>query len=234
MLSFRKIKKGYSDFLLDIPNLNIAEGEIVGLVGNNGAGKTTLLKLLLDLVKTDEGYVVNFDATVDQVEIWKNYTGAYLDENFLVPYLKPLEYLKLIKEIKKIEDSDFNDFLADIEFFASGVLNSSSYIDQLSKGNKMKVGIAGALVGNPKVLVLDEPFSHLDPSSQIGLTNFFKKNRGINSITLLSSHDLNNINNLCNRIILLMDGNIEKDLSKNESSITEIKDYFEKADQPIW
>lgn len=227
MLSFDRIKKRYHNFLLEIPQLSIGTGEIVGLVGNNGAGKTTLLKLVLDLIKADEGKIINFNAVVDRSEAWKKDTGAYLDENFLIPYLTPLEYLNLIRHLKKIPASDFHHFLSEVKSFADSALNSSNFIDELSKGNKLKIGIAGALMGNPRVLVLDEPFSHLDPSSQIALSTWLQNNRAHDSIMLLSSHNLSNVNSLCNRIILLDNGKIEKDVNKDEKNYGQVKAYFE-------
>ncbi|MDR8393094.1 ABC transporter ATP-binding protein [Aliifodinibius sp. S!AR15-10] len=227
MLDFENLQKRYHDFLLDISNLSISKGEIVGIVGNNGAGKTTFLKLMLDLIKADEGQVVNFGVRVARSEDWKRHTGAYLNEDFLIPYLTPLEYLKLIQNLKHISASDFRHFLSEIEFFTGAALNSSKYIDELSKGNKLKVGITGALVGDPRLLVLDEPFSHLDPSSQVALTSWLKNNRAHNSITLLSSHNLSNVNNLCSRIVLLDNGKVEKDLYKDEGTFDQIRAYFE-------
>ena len=93
MILIHDLKKTYgSKVAVDIPEYTIAEGEILGLVGNNGAGKTTLFRLMLDLLKADSGNVTINDIDVSRSDSWKNFTGAYLDESFLIDYLTPEEY----------------------------------------------------------------------------------------------------------------------------------------------
>lgn len=177
MIRINGIEKRFNDFSLLIEDISIKGGEIIGLIGNNGAGKTTFLKVVLDLLKPNSGIVKNFEVDIDKSEAWKPNTGAYLDEDFLITYLKPIEYLTLLRSIKKIEEEEFKKFLGTIEPFCGNLLNSTKYIGELSKGNKQKIGISGALLGDLSLVVLDEPFSNLDPSSSIFLANYFKHRR---------------------------------------------------------
>lgn len=228
MISFKDIEKNFSGFSLSLNDIAFKEGDIVGLVGNNGAGKTTLLKLILDLLKSDKGEIKNNGRLVNKNEDWKLNTGAYLDEDFLIPYLSPIEYFLLIKSLKKIDDQVFDNFLTSLDSFIGDLAHSSKYVGQLSKGNKQKVGIIGALIGNLKLVILDEPFSNLDPSSSEFLINYFLKSRNENKITLVSSHSLNHLMRFCNRIVLLEEGRVILDEINLDLAATELASFFKK------
>ena len=156
-------------------NLQINDGETIGLVGNNGAGKTTLFRMLLDLIRSDAGIILSKDSNVAQNDHWKNYTASFLDEGFLIDYLTPEEYFVFIGSLHQQSVSHVMESLQQFEEFFNGeILNSGKYIRDFSKGNQNKIGIAAAMMQNPELLVLDEPFANLDPTTQIRLKSLVK------------------------------------------------------------
>jgi len=228
MITINNLVKGYNGKIaVNISNLEIGNG-IVGLVGNNGAGKTTLFRLLLDLVKADRGEVLSNEKKVSENEDWKNYTAAYIDEGFLIPYLTPEEYFYFVGKLNNRSKADVDEMLAGlVTFFDGSILKSGKYIRDLSKGNQFKVGIAASLLQDPEVMILDEPFANLDPSSQIRLIQMIKALIEKKPMTILvSSHDLNNITDVCTRILLMEKGIIIKDFQTSSDTLNELEDYF--------
>lgn len=229
MIEVKNLIKKYGGVaVLDIPDLDIHKGESFGLVGNNGAGKTTLFSLILDLRRATNGFVLIKDHDVSKTENWKNFTGSYIDENFLIDFLTPEEYFKFIANLHGLSKGDLKDFYVKYDdLFAGEILGKKKYIRELSKGNQKKVGVAGALLSKPEVLVLDEPFSNLDPSSQIRLKNILKNMKSEDSVTMLiSSHDLNHVTEVCDRIAILDRGNIVHDLQTSNKTLEELEQYF--------
>jgi ABC-2 type transport system ATP-binding protein len=229
MIEVKNLIKKYSGVpVLDIPDLCVQKGESFGLVGNNGAGKTTLFSLILDLRRATNGTVFMKNHDVSKTENWKNFTGSYIDENFLIDFLTPEEYFRFIANLHGLSDGDLKDFYQKYDdLFAGEVLGKKKYIRELSKGNQKKVGIAGALLSKPEALVLDEPFSNLDPSSQIRLKNILKTMKSEDSVTMLiSSHDLNHVTEVCERIVILDRGNIVHDLQTSNKTLEELESYF--------
>lgn len=213
--------------VVDINYLGINEGETIGLVGNNGAGKTTLFRMILDLIRASKGSILSKGEDVSANSDWKKYTASYLDEGFLIDYLTPEEYFEFIGSLQDMSKADVADFLTHYqEFFNGEVLNSKKYIRDFSKGNQNKVGIAAALMQKPEVLVLDEPFANLDPTTQIRLKTLIRKLKDQKVTTLISSHDLNHVTDVCDRIILIEKGIIIKDFHTNENSLKELESYF--------
>lgn len=229
MIKINNLKKNYGTVCVcNVPDLIINNGEIIGLVGNNGAGKTTLFRMVLDLILPTSGEVFSKDINVKGKDEWKCYTASYLDEGFLIDYLTPEEYFYFIGNLNRLSKTDVWEFVKTFEeFFNDEILSSNKYIRDLSKGNQNKVGIAAALISNPEVLVLDEPFANLDPTTQIRLKKLVKDLNATKGTTILiSSHDLNHVTDVCTRIILLEKGNIIKDLIKNENTLRELETYF--------
>lgn len=228
MITIRNILKIYSNKVaVNISQLEIKQGELIGLVGNNGAGKTTLFRLLLDLIRANSGEVCLKDKNVAATEDWKNYTAAYLDEGFLINYLTPKEYFYFIGKLHNLSKATVNEFLEKFESFFEGAIDDKKYIRDLSKGNQFKVGIVACLLQDPELLILDEPFANLDPSSQIRLMNLLKELNEQKRVTILvSSHDLNHITDLCKRIILMEKGEIIKDLQSSSGTLEQLENYF--------
>ncbi|MCC6689238.1 MAG: ABC transporter ATP-binding protein [Saprospiraceae bacterium] len=229
MITAENLTKVYgSQTVLNIPELKIKRGESFGLVGNNGAGKTTLFSLILDLIRPTTGYVFNNDIRVDQSEAWKSYTSSFLDESFLIGYLTPEEYFYFLGELREQNKVDIDHFLENFrEFFNDEVLGKKKYIRNMSKGNQKKVGIVGALIGNPEVIILDEPFANLDPTTQIRLKKILKSITEKGDKTLLvSSHDLSHTVEVSDRIVALHKGEIVKDIITSEETLRELEAFF--------
>ena len=229
MIQISQLKKQYKEaVVLDVPSLEIPKVECFGLVGNNGAGKTTLFRIILDLVRATQGQVSIDGEDVSKSESWKSTVGAYLDEHMLLAYLTPDEYFETLRKIYGMSEADLNSHLEKFtELFNEEVLGKKKYIRDLSKGNLKKVGIAAAMMGHPQVVMLDEPFENLDPSSQIRLKKLILRETEQSKITfLISSHDLNHVTEICNRIVLLEKGKVIRDLREKSEMMSELEAYF--------
>ncbi|KGI22811.1 ABC transporter ATP-binding protein [Hoylesella timonensis] len=241
---------------VDIPSLEIDKGEVIGLVGNNGAGKTTLFRLLLDLQKADEGQVLlGFDEketkqtvsteplmpsqdstnltwiSPSETETWKALTGAYIDSGFLIDFLTPEEYFEFIAKVNHLPTEQLQSFLNSMTQLMDGeILGQKKLIRDFSAGNQQKIGIIAAMIAHPQLLILDEPFNFLDPSSQ----NLLKKiildyHKQTNATILVSSHNLQHTIEISTRVILLEKGKIIKDLpNENQKADADLEAYFNR------
>ncbi len=230
MIKAVNLAKSYKQkVVLNISELTVNDGEIFGLVGNNGAGKTTLLRLMLDLIKADKGELRSGEYVISKSEKWKDYTSSYLDEGFLIGFLTPEEYFDFIAEeygfTKELIASKLSEFS---NFFNGEILGQKKkFIRDFSKGNKQKIGIASALITGPKVVILDEPFNSLDPTSQILLKRILSDyNRSTGATMIISSHDLNHVTEICTRIAIIERGVIIRDLHNGGQAMAELSDYF--------
>jgi len=229
MIQVIDLKKQYKEaVVLDVNQLDIPTSECFGLVGNNGAGKTTLFRIMLDLVRATSGHVLIEGEDVSKSENWKRKTGAYLDEHMLLAYLTPDEYFQTLGKVYNLSEQDLEIHLAKFkELFNDEICGKKKYIRDLSKGNMKKVGIAAALMGNPEAVFLDEPFENLDPSSQIRLKKLILHEKDDSKVTfLISSHDLNHVTEICDRIVLLEKGKIINDLRDKSAMMAELDAYF--------
>ena len=229
MITTSNLSKKYNDkVVLNIDSLEIPKGQSFGLVGNNGAGKTTYFSLLLDLIRPTTGDITNNEILVHNSEAWKPFTSAFIDESFLIGYLTPEEYFYFIGELREQNKADVDTFVNQFEdFFHGEILNQKKYLRDLSKGNQKKVGIVAALIGNPEVIVLDEPFANLDPTTQIRLKQIIKDLAETKGVTvLISSHDLMHVTDVCERIVVLEKGEIVKDLETNAATLKELEVHF--------
>jgi ABC-2 type transport system ATP-binding protein len=229
MIHTKDLSKTYNGTtVLNIEELNIPKGQSFGLVGNNGAGKTTYFSLLLDLIKPTTGSITSNDVVVDKSEDWKPFTSAFIDESFLIGYLTPEEYFYFIGDLRGQNKADVDALTSQFEDFFNGeILGRKKYLRDLSKGNQKKAGIVAALIGNPEVIILDEPFANLDPTTQIRLKQILKDLAQKQGVTILvSSHDLMHVTDVCERIVVLEKGNIVKDLETNPTTLKELEAHF--------
>lgn len=229
MIQVNNLTKTYNGTtVLNIPNLEIKRGESFGLVGNNGAGKTTFFSLLLDLIQPSIGSITSNGIQVHLSEDWKPFTSAFIDESFLIGYLTPEEYFYFIGDLRGQNKADIDALLEKHkEFFNDEILNNRKYLRDLSKGNQKKVGIIATLIGNPEVIILDEPFANLDPTTQIRLKRIIKELADNPDVTILvSSHDLLHTVEVSNRIVALNKGQIVKDIQTSEETLKELETFF--------
>ncbi len=236
MISVQNVSKIYGEKkVLNVEHLEIPKGETFGLVGNNGAGKTTLFSCLLDLIEPSSGSISIDQIKVNESEVWKNKVSAFIDESFLIGYLTPEEYFYFLGELRGQNKATVDEFLKQFnDFFNGEILNAKKYIRDLSKGNQKKVGIVGALIGKPEMIVLDEPFANLDPSTQIKLKNLIRVWSQDSNVTfLISSHDLSHTTEVCNRIVVLNKGEVIKDIKTNPETLRELENFFAEQVSPM-
>ena len=232
MITINNLSKVYeTKKVLSIENLKFPKGQTIGLVGNNGAGKTTLFSLILDLIEPSSGFVSIDEEKVNESENWKNKVGAFIDETFLIGYLTPEEYFYFLGELRGQSKANVDEFLKNFtDFFNGEILNAKKYIRDLSKGNMKKVGIIGALIGTPAIIILDEPFANLDPSTQIKLKNLIRDwSENSDSTFLISSHDLAHTTEVCERIVVINKGELVRDIQTSPETLRDLEQYF--ADQ---
>jgi ABC-2 type transport system ATP-binding protein len=238
-ITIENLTKHFGDkTALNIDRYDIHSGDIIGLLGNNGAGKTTLFRIILDLLHADsgtctihgqqaDGTYVSFNTA--ESEDWKHLTGAFVDTGFLIEYLTPEEYFSFLAKVNGILPSELNKRLKPFESFMNGeILGRNILIRNLSMGNQQKVGIIGAMLGNPRLLILDEPFNFLDPSSQLAMKYLLESyNKDTGATIIVSSHNLAHTFDICTRATLLEHGRILMDYDKDYAQLTsDIEKYF--------
>lgn len=240
IISIHQLQKNFGQVVAcNIDQYTINDGDMVGLVGNNGAGKTTLFRLILDLLKADGGSVTLtslndnlHDVDVTATEEWKRATGAFIDDSFLIDYLTPDEYFQFLGRIYGIAKDEVTARLERFRtFFAGEILGEKKLIRDYSMGNKQKIGIASAMLNRPNLLILDEPFNFLDPSSQAVIKHLLKEyHEETHATVIISSHNLNHTVEVCPRIALLEHGVIIRDIQNIDGSAeAELESYFDVA-----
>lgn len=218
---------------VDIPSFVINDGDVLGLVGNNGAGKTTFFRLILDLLDADRGSVTIDGANPAESEDWKAGVGAYIDEGFLIDFLTPEEYFEFVGKVNGMSRDQVAERLTVFERFMAGeVMGQKKYIRDFSAGNKQKVGIVAAMLLRPQLLILDEPFNFLDPSSQGAMKHLLTQyNRETGATILVSSHNLQHTVDISPRIALMENGHIIRSIdNQNGEAKAELENYFQVND----
>lgn len=229
MIEINSLRKTYNGVtVLNIPQLEIKQGESFGLVGNNGAGKTTLFSLLLDLIEPSNGSVKLKGIQVNLSEGWKPFTAAFLDESFLIGYLTPEEYFYFIGELRGQNKATVDALIGRYtDFFNDEILGKKKYLRDLSKGNQKKVGIIATLIGNPELIILDEPFANLDPTTQFRLKKIIRELADDKNVTILvSSHDLAHTTEVSDRIVAMHKGEVVKDIYTSAETLKELEEFF--------
>ena len=229
-IKIENLKKIYGEnTVIDIPEFTISDGQLIGLVGNNGAGKTTLMRLMLDLIKANEGRVLSNGNAVNEDFAWKQYTGSFVDKSFLIDFYTPEEFFQFIADAYDIDSETLEERLQEfMPLMRDEILGTGKLIREFSEGNRQKIGIIGAMIVHPELLILDEPFNYLAPSSQINIAKIIHQvNQKYGTTVLISSHNLNFISEICSRVVLMEKGKIIKDMNnENQEATHEMEDYF--------
>lgn len=226
------VSKSYGNqVVLDDLNFTISENGIVGLIGKNGVGKTTLLKILSGVSTSFDGVVTMRDIATTQLDRYKNDVGYMSEKNPLYEKLYVSEYLTWLSKIHGIEvpKSRVDQILKETDLYEV----KSKLISHLSKGYKQRVGIAAALLHDPSLLILDEPVNGLDPQQIIAYRKMIRE-LSKDKIIILSSHLMQEIEAICDRVILLENGKISKDeLLNSNSHEYDMNKWVVSLDQPI-
>ena len=164
-------------------------------------------------------------------EEWKHFTSAFIDNGFLIDFLTPEEYFTFINRVSGIKDCNIDDIAQKFEHFTGGeVFGRKILIRNLSAGNKQKVGIISTLITSPEILILDEPFNFLDPTSQNLLKKMIESyNRETGATVIISSHNLTHTVDISTRILLMEHGELKRDIVNiDQESIKELNEYFQE------
>ncbi len=198
-------------------NFRLEEGQIVGFLGPNGAGKSTTLKMLLGLLKPSEGSVLidGLDPQDQAIEL-KKQIGYLAENNPLYPEMYVREFLAFIGNIHQIDHLEPR--IQEVIEWVGLQKEAHKKIQELSKGYQQRVGIAMAILHNPKILILDEPTSGLDPNQRDEIRDLIKSLQK-NRIILFSSHILSEVEAICDRVLLIHQGKLV-----NDSPMKDIKD----------
>ena len=199
---------------------HIAPGEIVGMLGPNGAGKTTILKILTGYLQPDDGtvYVNGLDVLTHTRQVQAQI--GYLPETApLYPELSVQAYLKMMAELRQIPEDEQVARLSEA-IYAAGLENHLIRpIGELSKGFRQRVGLAQAILHQPRLLILDEPTIGLDPTQIVEVRRLIRR-LAEHSTVLFSTHILSEVEALCDRVIILMNGQIKADARLSELAAT--------------
>lgn len=228
-IQLNNLKKCFGEHVaVDIPHFTIGNGQVVGLVGNNGAGKTTLFRLMLDLAKATEGNVLIDGIDPATSEDWKLLTGAFIDNSFLIDFLTAEEYFEFVGKVSGMTKEQVEERLKTFEtFMGDEIIGKKKYIRDFSAGNKQKIGIVAALLNSPQLVILDEPFNFLDPSSQNQLKRILTEfNRSTGATVMVSSHNLQHTVEISTRVALLENGKIIEDIDNSDGKAEEILDKY--------
>lgn len=228
MIKIQNLRKSFNGIpALNIEDLEIHPGECVGIVGNNGAGKTTFFKSVLDLLKPDTGFVSVEDVHVNISADWQNHLNAFIDESFLIEFLKPKEYLTFILKMKNSQFGVEELLVRYSDFSNKDIDENKKYIRDLSTGTKVRIGVLSLLAGDPKYMIMDEPFAHLDPTSQAKLRKLIREQKEDGRCVIVSSHNLQNIAESCDRVILIEAGKVKYDVVVNDENMRTLGEYFD-------
>lgn len=159
---------------------------------------------------------------------WLHSLNAFIDESFLIDFLKPKEYLAFVLKAKNSNFSVADLLEKNGEFSNSDIEENKKYIRDLSTGTKVRISVLSLLAGEPKYLIMDEPFAHIDPTTQVRLRKLIRKQQEYGRSVIISSHNLQNIAESCDRVILLESGKIIFDEKVNEESMARLNDYFKE------
>lgn len=223
LISFDTVVKKFGKVAaLNELSFTLDRGEIVALVGNNGCGKTTTVNVLCNLLPYDGGSIVVFDRRVTpNYVLYKRNLGVILSPPIFVNEFTASEYLRFVAKFQKVPKGDIEPRIKDLlELFGLDSKNKLKIYEQ-SSGNKMKIAFSAAIIHNPDVLVLDEPFIHLD-SQTMDIIQSLIKSFVQRKTVLITSHSIDLVVGMCERILIMETGRIVSDFIKPTDYSSEI------------
>lgn len=214
---FDNVTKHYSNkSALNKLSFSIAENEFVALIGNNGCGKTTTINVLCNLTPYENGSVSIFGSKITPAfTSYKTHLGIVLSTHYSIAEFSIIDYLSFVGEFQFLKKMEIKARLEDLLKLLELEDQKHKAIKHLSSGNKMKVSIAAALIHNPKILILDEPFVNLDIKSIQTIIEIINGFRGKKTV-FITSHNLDLVVDLCNRFLLMENGKILTEINNNE------------------
>jgi ABC-2 type transport system ATP-binding protein len=221
MIDVTDVSKSYGSVqALNDVSFHVATGEVIGLLGPNGAGKTTMMKILTGYLQPDSGQAMvdGLNVLTDTLEVQKRI--GYLPENApLYPELSVQSYLKMIADLRQIPPDDQPALLSEAVRATDLADHLTRPIGQLSKGYRQRVGLAQAILHQPKLLILDEPTIGLDPTQIVEVRRLIRR-LASHSTVFLSTHILSEVEATCDRVIILLNGEVRADARLTELSAT--------------
>ena len=214
MIQLSQIQKNYGNFeVLKDVNLHVEKGEIYGLIGKNGAGKTTIFKIILGLTEYNGGTLsINHSKKNSELQNSRKKIGFFIGKNFF-DYLTAEENLHYYRQLKGIRDKKEVERVLKIV----GLQNVKTKYKSYSMGMKQRLGIAGALLGNPEVLLLDEPVNGLDPQGIADIRNLIiDLNKKYHMTIIVSSHILSELEHTANKFGIVHQGCVLKEITRND------------------
>ena len=226
-ITIEKVNKFYGkqQALADV-SFSLKKGEVVGFLGPNGAGKSTLMKIICCYLQQDSGKVQVCDLDTQEQDLLVKAKIGYLPEhNPLYPNMFVKEYLSFVGGIYKIDN--LKNRITEIIEQTGLSTEQSKKIGELSKGFKQRVGLAAALIHNPKILILDEPTTGLDPNQLVEIRNLIKE-VGRDKTVLLSTHIMQEVDKMCNRVIIINRGKIvdDKQIADLQKEGSDLENHF--------
>lgn len=238
MITVKNVCKKYGSFVaVDNISFEIDDGEIIGLLGPNGAGKSTTMNMLTGFIEPTSGEILINGVNISKKSKKAKSNIGYMPEN--VPLYKDLtvkEFINYMAELKYVKGKDKKNMVSDIMAKTNLTDVQNKLIKNLSRGYKQRVSMAGALVGSPKILILDEPTVGLDPKQITEIRNLIKSLAKDHTI-IISSHILSEISQMCKKVIILNKGkliaidtpeNLENKVSKNNVILVTVEDSENK------
>lgn len=220
LISIKDLGKKYSakaKFAIEDINIEGHEGEIIGILGHNGAGKSTTIKCITGMHPYERGSIsiCGHDLATNPIEAKRNF-GYVSDEFTLFEKMTGYEFINFMADIYKVKPKVRRERVA--EFQQLFALGDSIYneISSYSHGMKQKISLMGALIHNPKVFILDEPMVGLDPYTSNQVKLFFKKHSAEGNLVLFSSHNLDVVEKLCDRVYIIDQGHIIREINMED------------------
>jgi ABC-2 type transport system ATP-binding protein len=210
MLELRRVTKRYSGIpVVDDVSFAARAGEVTGYLGPNGSGKSTTLKMITGLIEPSDGEILFHGQPIDRDRIaHKQRLGYVPEEPHLYPHLTGAEYLEMVGQLRGLPERQIKEkvggFLRLLTLYGDRHVPMSSY----SKGMRQKILLAAALLHNPEIVLLDEPFSGLDVNSALVLRNLIRELAGRGKVVLFSSHELDTVERVSSHIVILHRGRV--------------------------